>query len=227
MFTVLFSEYTALESKMRERADSFQKWITNKENRIYKKHFPKHKQINWKKLYLIPEIMEMRKTVEERKTFRRFWDHWHNKIDKLKKELFEVAQNENVIPGDTFNLFDRISSTNWSSQGFGEIKYAENFVKSKTDIFEACGIEYKVDREKTDYGSVNFFIYVKTDQIGIEILKRKYLPLVEEVRLAWKRGTNPRVDKYWLPHNYESDCGIDYFGNIVDETKYKKALHEK
>ena len=39
------------------------------------------------------------------------------------------------------------------------------------------------------------------------------LPLLrEQVRRSWARGVNPRVFNPFLPHGYEEQEGIDYFG---------------
>ena len=230
-FSVLLTKHQALRVKMFAKADSFQKWINKRELSIYKKYYPKHKKVKLNLLQAIPEIVARRQATGQRKTFRRFWDFWGNKEEQIKKELFDAAQELKPAQTKEFVLFDSISSYNWSSQGFGAMKYAYNAAKEKQDICLAFDVECEIrevisgsDNYGCQYG--HYEIWAKTDKIGIEILKRKYLPLVESIRLSWKRGANPRVDKHWLPHGYEEKVGIDYFGKIVNQELYNNALKE-
>lgn len=57
---------------------------------------------------------------------------------------------------------------------------------------------------------------VEDPRVDLEILKHSPAPsLVEQVRLCWARGVNPRVYNPFLPHGFEEKHGISYTGKIL------------
>lgn len=66
------------------------------------------------------------------------------------------------------------------------------------------------------YLSVHYWIDDEDlDPFIIEHTSYGYEELVETVRKCWARGVNPRVYFPFLPHGYEAQHGLDYFGNKV------------
>lgn len=124
------------------------------------------------------------------------------------------------------------SSSSYSTQGFGACKYARNSVENQADIARAAGVPVVIraqvsTHQRTQYDryapdSTTHYeawcpIYSDTD---VELLRRKPGPsLIEQVRLCWKRGTNPRVYNPFLPPNFEAQHGLDCFGGITGKAK--------
>ncbi len=57
---------------------------------------------------------------------------------------------------------------------------------------------------------------VEDPVVDLELLKHSPAPsLVEQVRLCWARGVNPRVYNPFLPHGFEEKHGISYTGKFL------------
>jgi hypothetical protein len=162
---------------------------------------------------------------KERGVAEKFWSVWRRRIEAADVELRKLAEETEVAPGGP-SIFDRISSHNWSTQGYGAMTYARNAAQKELDRINSHGVSGRLELVDTgscggcSYGT--YLVWADTDEIGVQILKYKKLPpLAETIRLYWKRGANPRVDYPFLPHGYEESIGIDYFGNIVNQDLYK------
>lgn len=97
------------------------------------------------------------------------------------------------------------------------MRYAEGAVEFAADVARALGFVDGVDLVvlQAPYHTEDAWLAAVRveDAIDVEIVKRSPPPpLREQVRLAWKRGVNPRVYNPFLPHGYEEQAGIDYFG---------------
>lgn len=133
--------------------------------------------------------------------------------------------------------FDRSSVHAYSSQGYGAEKYAECYAGISAEFLKAQGIPAKVERVEGPLGGA-YAVYAETDKAGVDILlNRPGLPLREVVKHCWKQGCQPRVFFWWLPHDFETSAGLDYFGgekatinpgscrpvNTPDMTEHAKA----
>ena len=114
-----------------------------------------------------------------------------------------------------------VSSYRYSTQGFGSMKYAQGDAESQADAARAIGIPAEVHLLESRYvpgfgcGTTEgtYIVLADCDPIGWQIAQRRTpLPLREVVRLAWKRGINPRVRMPFLQHGYEESVGLDFFG---------------
>ena len=231
MFQELLARYKQLCERKYSKAKSFDNWMKARRAKLYKQYYPKDKKIKWDKMEKIPEFTAFEAKMKERNVFSRFWDYWNDRVTAADKETFEAAQSLKPNKTDSFVLFDRVSSGMYSTQGFGAISYAKRAAQAKGDIAAANDIEFEIrttnqHRTSGPFGQdwCDFEVWVKTDEVGVEILKRKQIPFVEIIRLSWKRGGQPRVNYPFLPYGYEEQNGIDYFGNVVDEEKYQRAL---
>lgn len=119
---------------------------------------------------------------------------------------------------------DSVSSYRYSSQGFGSMKYARAKAEALADAARAVGIPAEVHLLESHYvpgygcGTMEgvYIVLADCDPIGWQIAQhRTPPPLREVVRLAWKRGVNPRVGMPFLPHGYEESVGLDFFGGEV------------
>jgi hypothetical protein len=140
--------------------------------------------------------------------------------DALRKRLNELAPITEVrrTGADGFWLPLALRSTwDYSTQGLGALRYAEGAVQAIADVARGRGFVDGVDLvvllvpyEKTEAWLAAVRVEAEVD---VEILKRSPSPpLREQVRLSWARGVNPRVFNPFLPHGYEEQVGIDYFG---------------
>jgi hypothetical protein len=147
-------------------------------------------------------------------------------VDALRKRLNELAPLAEVrragSDGDWYPLALR-TSWDYSTQGYGAGKYAEGAVQFTADVARALGFVDGVDLVvlRVPYHTEDAWLAAVRveDEIDVEIVKRSPPPpLREQVRLAWKRGVNPRVYNPFLPHGYEAQVGIDYFGRDLRAT---------
>lgn len=97
-------------------------------------------------------------------------------------------------------------------------RYAEARAHIIAADVEAAGVaRVKVRKHEASTKTPFFAVYVYCLEADLPILRKKPgLPLAEMVRLAWKYGANPRVFWPGLPHGYEEEHGIDYFGNAKE-----------
>ena len=120
------------------------------------------------------------------------------------------------VGGEWFPL-DLRSTWDYSSQGFSALRYAEGAVEFTADVARSLGFVDGVDLvvQRVPYHETEACLAAVRveDAIDVEIVKRSPPPsLREQVRLAWKRGVNPRVYNPFLPHGFEEREGLDYFG---------------
>ncbi len=114
-----------------------------------------------------------------------------------------------------------VPSSSYHTQGFGSMKYARAAAESQADAARAIGIPAEVHLIESRYvpgfgcGTTEgtYIVLADCDPLGWQVARwRTPLPLREVVRLAWKRGINPRVGMPFLPHGYEESVGLDFFG---------------
>ena len=114
-----------------------------------------------------------------------------------------------------------VSSWSYRSQGLGSMKYAQAAAESLADNARAAGIPVEVHLLESRYvpgfgcGTTEgtYIVLADCDPIGWQIAQRRTPPpLREVVRMAWKRGINPRGNMPFLPHGYEESVGLNFFG---------------
>ena len=198
----------------------------------YKRLYPKRKQpAEW---YAVRDKLPA-------ETVAAIYDPLKAEADKLcadnaaaereaEAELQRLAADLPLPIGDKLRprLFYEVDSGRYSTQGYGACKYARDNAEREADKARLHGLGAEVHelahlRISTSSpgwgGSIDIRTYgvlIDTTPLGYEILKRKpELPLREYVRRCWKRGVNPRVMMPFLPHGYEEQVGLDYFGGEI------------
>ncbi len=146
---------------------------------------------------------------------------------KRDTDLQELA--EQIVITDAMRIadktlwvqYDERSTSDYHTQGFGAVKYAQAAAEDLVDHVRACGVDAeirRVDREPTrssgwSMESVSFPIFAACDATTCEIIRRKSpIPLRDWVKNCWKRGIQPRVMNPFLPPGFEEQNGLDYFG---------------
>jgi len=155
------------------------------------------------------------------------YQEYKGKTESLDSALTLLAENMTPESGEDWTKWSVSWSSTYSSQGYGSIRYAQNAAEMKADHARFHNLEVEVRKANARpaqgrYGiaSADFEVWVKASPLDLEVLNRKPGPdLREQVRLAWKRGVNPRVYNPYLPHGYEEKVGLDYFGNDLKPTR--------
>ncbi len=93
----------------------------------------------------------------------------------------------------------------YRSTGSGD-KYHLADIDMETEWLDSLGVRWRLDGE---------IMLVALDLVGVEMLRYhpKSQSLRDWVKGCWRRGVNPRVYSPYLPHEFEQQNGLDYFGN--------------
>jgi hypothetical protein len=143
-------------------------------------------------------------------------DALYREVTRLKKILDELAPLAEVRRGDEWYYLDSRRASDYRSQGYSALHYAEGSVQLVADVARAGGFVDGVDLVVLTVDDVVLSAVRVADAVDVEILRRyPPPPLREQVRRSWARGVNPRVFNPFLPHGYEEQVGIDYFGRSV------------
>ena len=127
----------------------------------------------------------------------------HN-LDLTEQMMVRLSQQASIPVTKEKMLFHVVSSDSFRSQGFGMFKYAEALAQDYVDKAVSYGLEAEVRTILTFEGMDSFGhtvkfhdfqIWVSTDEIGVEILKRKpdKQSMSEWVASCDRRGVNARV----------------------------------
>jgi hypothetical protein len=107
-----------------------------------------------------------------------------------------------------------VYTRDYNTQGWGANQYAEARAREVAEQFELAGFKAEVKPVLNDKGAVFMReVFANTTPDQRELVLDKPCDMVEWVRLCWKRGVNPRVYNPWLPHGFEAEHGLDFFGN--------------
>jgi len=140
-------------------------------------------------------------------------DALYREVTRLKKLLDELAPLAEVRRGDEWYYLDSRRAGDYRSQGYSALHYARGSVQLVADVARAEGFVDDVDLVVLTVDDVVLAAVRVADAVDAEILRRcPPPPLREQVRRSWARGVNPRVFNPFLPHGYEEQVGIDYFG---------------
>lgn len=202
-----FSKRTPLEEFFKKKAE-----------RIFKRAFPKTKRkFSFTLIQDNPEFKELQ--AKSTALGHKYFYHWDKKKEEIELQLYSLANEIKPEAGDRFNLFHTSTSYSYYTQGFGASSYARNEAERYADKARLYNLPVEIrsineDRDKNGISHSDFEVWVKTDSLTLEVLKRKSdVSIVEQVRLCWKRGVNPRVFWYWLSPNFEAENGLDFQGN--------------
>lgn len=165
---------------------------------------------------------------------RRLLDIAHAAEERLTQQLEDLASKMPIeVSPDVCSLVDVVSSLEYSSQGYGARKYAEDNASRKAEELEALGlpthIRVRHDRFEgtsrfSDGGYTNYEIWAQADPITLAVARRRPpRPLREAVKSMLLRHCNPRVVFPFLPHGYEQSVGLDYFGNDLEPATVEAA----
>ncbi len=135
--------------------------------------------------------------------------------------MCECAKLAELKCGDNPGLllmYDSISVSSYSTQGFGAATYASGYatlvawqLKQICDWLVVEVICNQLDR------SYDVMVGVES-KLDVEILKLKptAITLREWLKKCWAVGCNPRVFNPYLPHGIEAKLGLDYFGGEIN-----------
>ena len=227
-FQATLADRTAQGKKLGALSKSFQAEFEADILALWKKAFPRRRKFSLGRAE--KDLGDVYTAEYERYDARakEAYDEWKAERDRLDGVLDDLAFDLNPQEGKEWTLYKRVSSATFQSQGFGAIRYAEGAAKMHAD--DARNYDLPVKIEQKDHKPVksfgggstahaDFMVFVKAEALDLELLKRTpALSLREQVRLCWKRGVNPRVFNPFLPHGFEDQQGLDYFGNDLSNT---------
>lgn len=158
--------------------------------------------------------------------FEAFFNPLRKREAELKSRLDTMTEVLSPLPGDKKCLLSVSYSSTYSTQGFGHVAYAEKNAKLHMIDAQSCGIRCEIERRDQkreprtyqhcfDIGpGADFYVWVFVQEdMDVEILQRKTVPLRDWVKWCWKLGANPRVFNPFLPSGYEESVGLDFLGN--------------
>lgn len=173
--------------------------------KIWESHYPK-KKFSYGKFDDLPESKEFQEKTK--RIANNFHDKFYEKSENLKEQLRVSAEKVEIPKSDCFLRWKTVYTYSYSSQGYGAASYARRNAESKADKARANDVEVEI--RKSEEG---FEVWVKTTEIGLKLLDYKpEIDLIEQVRLIYKRGGNPRVFFPFLPYGFEEQNGLDYHG---------------
>lgn len=146
----------------------------------------------------------------------------HAALEALTKPRREAARAATFSDADTrttWRLFACVSASSYRSQGYGCDKYTRAAAQEYVAHAARYGVKAEVrdvalERRTETTGLRHCEVWVLADSRDVELLRDKPddVSLREWVRMCWKRGVNPRVYNPHLPHGYEEQHGLDFFG---------------
>jgi len=191
----------------------------------YKKHCPGKK---WLKNFdtVLKNLGEHATPIIEKwkGRYKSIVDAYGQIVEDLHQDLYEIADACELIPGEEFILWQVVRGNTYYTQGFGVNKYTKDEAEQLRDRAVFHGVEaevrqgeYHPARGVHGVSYNDWEVWVKVDSnLDLRILsKKRHIPLREVVRRSWARGCNPRVAMPFLPHGYEEEQGLDFFGNDI------------
>ena len=159
---------------------------------------------------------------------------WRTELARLTALRGDLGAELTPLPGTTRLLVREVSQTDYSSQGFSAAKYAQCSAESIADVCRHHGLETvvtRVEHESILQANKYWLIWqvhaLVLEPLDVDILLYCRGPSLREVvRLAWKRGANPRVYMPFLPHGYEQQEGIDFQGRDLRAQEGLKCSNE-
>lgn len=197
------------QNSLIERKKEMEKRRKNRLNRLnlalYKKFFPRAKEFNYSKIKDNKEWVDFCKVCNNaaQKISAKIFNKEKRIIGRMNDlaEILEVKTRK-----ECRELFHCIYISTYSSQGFGDERYAHVSAKLSLDKAKYFGIDGEVVKEGD-----KFCVYVFTSAVEVEVLKLKHLPTEIFVKNCWSYGCQPRVFIPFLPHDYEKEHGINFW----------------
>lgn len=188
-----------------------------------KAKYPRRKTLDFKKLWKRYRDLCMPIRDRYEKQIPLHYARLRKQRERLDKILSALVDSAELKPNTS--VWTRLSEADtgdYRSVGFGADKYARHAVESSILHAQAHGIpaHLRVRQErythypyigypKVEHGCTTYFeAWVALDKIGVEILRRKTVSVVEWVRNCWANGVNPRVYQPFLPYGFEEKHGI-------------------
>lgn len=135
-------------------------------------------------------------------------------FDDNEAAIKKAALDIEIPVSNDMVLFKTVSSTSYSSQGFGTHKYARAAAEDIADKARSYGLKVEIrerllsegrDISGWPYKVIDYEVWVGTTETGVEILKNKPLKqtMAEWVQACDKRGVNCRVFSPFMSYELE------------------------
>jgi len=161
-------------------------------------------------------------------------EHFESERERLEGLIFKAVRDGDRPRAGKLKvqLGRTISSSSYTTQGYGATRYAQGAAEAVADQARFYNIPVLVTSEtpsratsarKNSPAHVGGWIACKNYRVIVEVEHAIIDPilivlgpgpdLVEQVRLSWARGVNPRVFNPFLPPDFEAKHGLDYLGS--------------
>jgi len=152
------------------------------------------------------------------------WNKWNIAFQDIAKshceelkvigeKLNELAKTAEIPVFDGMSIYDNVSSSSYSSMGWGNKKYALFHAKEWEDHAKSYGLNTYIEERLICSGSdsfgypysvIDYVVWVSTDDIGVEILKRKPEKgtMVEWIRKCDAACVSPKVFCPFMDYGY-------------------------
>lgn len=175
----------------------------------------------WDKPRKLDSELVDRLIAEDEEAAATAWAEHSDIMDAWKAEVAKMANALDVLPGDEWLRVESVFTGAYNSQT-DKAKYAEVRAELYADEYRARGLEVEVVRRFGEAYDVNAKVSSALDVTIVKYSDAK-VPLRDMVAACWRRGANPRVYWYWLPHGYEAKEGISWQGVLNEPTKVTDA----
>lgn len=225
------------ESAWIERA---KQWMTLEDARRKKAKLPKLPCLDWAGLFeFMPVGVLGGGLAQEARDLIQALETTTEQKRALQGRLDALADTCEVLPGEPSSLWVLIGWAGSYNSQPNRTAYEKASAEMLADTARSLGLPVEVVRvSKYTEGLSQYYRSAGRESAGqwgafvqvaspmdLEILKRKSpSTLVEQVRLCWKRGCNPRVFNPYLPHGFEERHGLDYFGGWINKESHNVVV---
>ena len=231
-----------MNEETRERVEQLQEQISETQERLHNFRMT-HNEEDFKNCVLYevqktnPRVKSIRtavKKAQESGIYDSLWETYKNDVrleyksiqaifDGLKEKLHGILVEQEPEPSeDEWYPVTTSWVSTYSTQGFGANSYARGAAETRADECREGSpeIEIRVVYKNEENGLEEYVVEARvasTLEAQIVRLRMKPPRLRDWVKSCWARGVNPRVYQPFLPHGFEEENGLDYFGNDVEK----------
>ena len=183
--------------------------------RVYFEMFPKRRKFIGVHKFSKVHPEEYREILERhRKDIEVRYQETKKLETAFKEKLYDLAPKVEIRPSTERNLRASVFESTYSSQGLGSRDYARKRAELWSLEAEVHGLGFDVEEKHVDKICCYFEVWFYCSEEDIQILSYKEgVSMREIVKWCWGNGVNPRVYFPFLPHGFEKEEGLDFFGN--------------
>jgi len=228
-FQAALRERSYLDSLYQQKMSDLQSAFESAIIAGYRSLYPKRKAKDWR--------AALHTLDPEGQVFRKPWDDAAESLSRERRKALDGAEEALWVAAAGLPLpasealrpplYAEFPAHHYWTMGYSACTYAKAAANRLADKARAHGRPaevHEIERHRVhgrgwSQEHATYGVFIDTDRLGWEILQRKPVASMRElVRMAWKQGVNPRVMWPFLPHGFEEENGLDFFGNETWKT---------